>query len=164
MILPCSLPDHGFAHGLREQESSGEVRVHDLVPLLKRHFFDRGSPRNARIINKDVDAAEILQSRCHHFLNRCGIFHVAAEGEGLDTQAGQLVGRFLTALLLAGTQRNICSHLRQSFGHLATKPDGTTGDDGDAPGKVEQLPGIHDMESSWPEVSALHKVIVNITI
>ena len=107
---------------------------------------------------------KFCKCQCHYFLNRCRVFHVAAEGKGLYAQSGQLVGRFLTALLLAGTQRNICSHLRQSFGHLAAKSDGTTGDDGDAPGKIEQLPGTHDLESSWPEVSALRKVIVNITI
>src|SRR5713226_7624708 len=39
----------------------------------------------------------------------------------------------------SGTEDQVGSHFGESFGHLATKSDGAAGDDGGAPGEVEEV-------------------------
>src|SRR5216684_9247447 len=60
------LRDHGFANGLRKQKCPGQIRLNDSVPVLQLHFFHRRTPRNAGVVNQDVDAPKRVKRGIHH--------------------------------------------------------------------------------------------------
>ena len=68
--LAGALRDHGFACRLTEEEGAGQVGRENSVPLVEGHVFDGSSPGDARVVDEDVEAAELGESFIDHELNR----------------------------------------------------------------------------------------------
>src|ERR1700746_648702 len=61
--LPAALSDHGPARCLRTKKSSSQIGLDYLVPVLQGHLLRRGAPGNSRVIDQDVDPAELGEGR-----------------------------------------------------------------------------------------------------
>jgi hypothetical protein len=72
-----------------------------------------------------------------------GVRHIASERPSSDPKLPELLGGLLAALRAAGAKDEVGTHLRQPFCHLAPQANRAPGDDGDAPGEIKKLPGIH---------------------
>jgi len=132
--LARTLSGHGFAHRLTKKKCSGQVGGEHLVPLLQRHFLHRRSPRNAGVVDKNVDSAKLRERLLYDLLNRCLVFDIASQRQRLHTAAAQRIRRFLAALLLARAEDQIRPHLSQALGHLQTQPHRAARNNGDATG------------------------------
>ena len=86
-------------HGLVEVPGTGEVDVHDPLPLLERHLLGRGTVTDAGVGEEDVDVTECL-GRGSNRLGYLGLVcDVTAHGDGspscgLDA-VGDITGRGL---------------------------------------------------------------------
>jgi hypothetical protein len=78
---------NGEARGV---EGARQVDGDDRIPFLDRKFLDRRDELDARIVDEDIDAAELFCSRCHHAGDGCAIGHVGAVIDDLHiVQAGE---------------------------------------------------------------------------
>ncbi len=143
MILPELLRHHGLARGLTKQKRASQVGGENFVPLLQRHIFHRSPPRYARVVDQNVDAAELRQRRVHDFLNRSLVFDIACQKQAPARRTAQRFRRFLAAFLLAGAEYEVRTHFRQALGHLPAQSHRAAGNNGHASGQVEKLFDIH---------------------
>src|ERR1700758_5153800 len=128
-LLTLTLADHDFADRLGAQKSSGQVRLDDLVPILKPHFLDGSAPGYSRVVDEYIDSPELGEGRFHHLLNTGRALDIAAKGNGFDAELLQFFGGLMAAFLLASAQHQVSAHFRQTFGHLAAQSDGPSSDD-----------------------------------
>ncbi len=75
---PPFLPPHPRHRVTDGVERRGQVERDDHVPLLDREILDRRDELHARIVDEDVDAAEILVGAREHRLDLFGLGQVGA--------------------------------------------------------------------------------------
>src|SRR5712692_9868136 len=133
------LRNHRFAHGLRKQKCPGQIRLNDSVPVLQLHFFHRRTPRNAGVVNQDVDAPKRRERGIHHGMNVRGILDVASERQRFHTQRLQFFGGLHAALFLPCAKHHVRAHLRQRFRHLPSEAHRAAAYNGQAALNIEKL-------------------------
>src|SRR6266851_4377019 len=133
------LRDHGFANGLRKQKCPGQIRLNDSVPVLQLHFFHRRTPRNAGVVNQDVDAPKRRERGIHHCMNVRGILDVASQRQRFHAQRLQFFGGLHAALFLPCAKHHVRAHLRQRFRHLPSEAHRAAAYNGHAALNIEKL-------------------------
>src|SRR5713226_8574045 len=133
------LRNHRFAHGLRKQKCPGQIRLNDSVPVLQLHFFHRRTPRNAGVVNQDVDAPKRRERGIHHCMNVRGILDVASQRQCFHAQRLQFFGGLHAALFLPRAKHHVRAHLRQRFGHLPSEAHRAAAYNGHAALNIEKL-------------------------
>ena len=84
----------------------------------------------------------------HDFVDCVGVGDVQSKRKALDAKLfGDLFGDFLEFLESARDGYDVAALVREGFRHLDAQSAGTTGDDGDAAGKVKIL--FHDGSTPW---------------
>jgi hypothetical protein len=76
-------------------------------------------------------------------LNARRLSHITTQSENLHAQCLQFLRSLQATLFLARTKNQIRAHFSEPFRHLTAEPDGATGNDGHATGKVEDFLSLH---------------------
>src|SRR5262249_14974483 len=146
--LPGLLLDHHAARRLSEQEDAGQVDVDHLLPAFERVILSRRAPGGARVVDEDVDAAELFARAANDLLDVLGLANVAGHGERPPAEGADPGGRLLATLDLARAEDNVRTSLGEAGRHLAADPTAPSGDDRDLAGEVEELLRLHRSSSA----------------
>src|SRR5581483_10591898 len=141
--LPALLLEHDLPHGLRAKKRTREVGFDHLVPVLQLHVLNRRAPRGARVVDQNVDAAELRDYIVRKLLHVGGIFYVATEGERLDPELLKLSGSLLASLFFPRAEHDVRAHFSETLGHLPSQANRAAGDDRHAPAEIKKLFDIH---------------------
>ena len=114
---------------LAHQERSARVGGEDAVPLLCGNVFQRGRFEEARVVDQNVQPAELLDHRGYGLADALGVVEVGADGEGFDIERGQIAdGLFGLGLRVAIGDGDVGSAGRKRERDGATDAPGPTGD------------------------------------
>ena len=138
--------EHRRQHGLRTQQRAPEVDVDHPVPLVDRDVAEpvlREVPHDRGVVDEDVDAAERVDRGARHGLRRREIPHVDGHADHAGAVGLQRVGGLGGGALVDVGEHHGGAGFAECtpVGHADAA--GTTGDDGDLPGQVEELRGVH---------------------
>src|SRR3954454_17623197 len=127
--------------GSRHQEGTTEVDPHDQVPVVVTHLEQEVVAGDARVVDEDVETAELAGDAIDGALHRGGVTDVAGEADrapavGERQTAGSLGG--LAAVEVEDRHRRAL--LGEASGDAEPDPSCGSGDDGDAP--VEATHGV----------------------
>ena len=86
----------------RHQEGAAQVDLHHAVPVLVLHADEQRVARHARVVDEDVEPAELLPGRVHEPL---GVLALAASATTPSTRR-RATSRFLHRRLAAGRRRD----------------------------------------------------------
>ncbi len=78
----AALPSDRGGQRLRQEERAHQVRAHQVVPRGAIDAAERRGEEARCVVDQAVDAAEMPQRGCGHFLGDAGVAEVATDGEG----------------------------------------------------------------------------------
>src|SRR4029078_1441608 len=95
-----------------------EVEVDELVPGFERGILGGGSPDRARVVDEDVEGAELCQHLVEGRGQCCALADVAGERVRGDALLAEMLDRVLELVLLARRERGRRPHLAPRLGDL----------------------------------------------
>jgi hypothetical protein len=96
--LPRALLLHDRRDGLAAEEGAGKVHFEDKLEKLEAHLVEGLMPRNARVVDEDIDSAE-LRRRLADGIDGLGLVrHVDPNGDGLRARGIELARQLLRRL------------------------------------------------------------------
>ena len=124
---------------LAEGERGRDVPVERLLERAHRRVGDRAGHRAARVVDHDVEAAELLDRRLDEALEVVEVGDVGGEDKRAPSERADLLGDLLELALRPGGDGHVGARLRE--GERRAGADATAGarDDGHAVGDAEPL-------------------------
>ena len=131
---------HERVHGLRHQEGTRQVGVQDLLPLGERQVLGLLADVDAGVIEKNVDAAKVLDDFGDGPVDIVGFSHVAGDDEGVGAHLGLKPLRgHLRLLGVSAQDDDLGPRLGQALGDAQADTAVAPGHDRHLAGQVEQV-------------------------
>lgn len=105
---------HHLADLAGEIEHAVYVGVHDALPGGVVGLYGGGGEAGGRVVNEDIDAAELGDAGLHGVADLVGVGDVAGNHQASDAQRLGLFLDFLKLLHAAGNDGDICPLLGQT--------------------------------------------------
>ena len=117
--------------GLGGEEGRAGVSCEHVVPLEGRDLFERDGFEGAGVVDEDVDAVEVFGHGGNCFGDVFGLGQIAARGEGVDLEAGEVANGLLSfGLRLKKGDRDVRAVLGKREGDGAANAFSAAGDEG----------------------------------
>lgn len=131
--------EHVAPRGLGAKKCPRQIDVDDLLPLFERHVFRLGGPRDAGVVDQDVDFPERRDRLVNQGLDVGGPGDVA--DFALDAEASRPHRRDgrREPLLAARAEHERRACFREPFGHFLADATRPAGHDGGPAGEGEQF-------------------------
>jgi len=126
------LADHHAADGLREEEDAGEVRAQHRVPLLARQVFEARADAVARVVDEQVDTAELGDGSRDDVVHLGGVAHIASDRQSAASVAAHLFGDGVERAVAAAARHHVSADRRQLDGNRSADALAGARHDGDA--------------------------------
>jgi hypothetical protein len=127
--------------GLDAIESAVKDDSQNITPIALRHILERHFYTEGRVVDENIDAAEMLRGRCHHPVDCAGVGDIRQERKGSSPQGNDVAHDTLRLFVVrARVDDYRGASCCQFEGDRATDVSPGASDDGDAP---RQLLGLH---------------------
>jgi hypothetical protein len=124
---------------LRKQERARQVGVDHLLPLVERHRLRLRGPRDAGVVDQDVDLSVGGDRLVDHGLHLLGRGHVADHAFDRETARAKRFKRRRQPLLAPRANHQRRARFGKAFRHLLAEPARSARDDGDTAAQIVQL-------------------------
>ena len=138
MLLPSCFSRCGTA-ALLKAERAGDVEVERPLEHPLAGVEQRLRTRAARVVDDDVEPAELGDGLVDQSRDRFGVVHVERDHQRPAAEGGDVRRHFLELLLGAGGQHDIGTGFGERPGYRGANAAAGTGDDGDAVGELENV-------------------------
>ena len=129
---------------LREQERACEIDVDHLLPLVERHLLRPRAPRDAGIVDEDIEATVARHRLVDDGLHVCRVGDVSDQAFDATAEPREAFERRVQPLLAPRADHERGASFRKALGHFFAEAPRPAGHNRDPAGKREQfLDGGH---------------------
>ena len=121
-------PQHVAHYGFAAKERRLQVRIHHRIPIRFRHADEERIPRDAGVVDEDIDLAALAVNGLHHLLDLRCFGHVRLDRAGAAALCGNVrhdsVSRLRATVVVDKDMRSILAKPRANCRAQVTRSAG----------------------------------------